>query len=119
MARYKIIDDNGIYFTTHTVVEWLDLFDYDNAKKYVAQLNASRFAGYSDWRLPTLEEAMSLMEPLALNRGLHVDPVFDGPQEWIWTSEKQTASSAWVVGFFYGICFIIHVGNDGYVRAVR
>jgi len=26
MTRYKIIDDNGIYFTTHTVVEWLPIF---------------------------------------------------------------------------------------------
>ena len=26
MARYKIIDDNGIYFTTHTIVEWLPIF---------------------------------------------------------------------------------------------
>ena len=26
MARYKIVDENGIYFTTHTIVEWLPVF---------------------------------------------------------------------------------------------
>ncbi len=26
MARYKITDENGIYFTTHTVVAWLPVF---------------------------------------------------------------------------------------------
>lgn len=26
MARYKIIDDNGIYLTTHTIVEWMPVF---------------------------------------------------------------------------------------------
>ena len=26
MGRYKIIDENGIYFTTHTIVEWLPVF---------------------------------------------------------------------------------------------
>ena len=26
MARYKIGDEDGIYFTTHTIVEWLPLF---------------------------------------------------------------------------------------------
>jgi len=26
MARFKIIDDNGVYFTTHTIVEWLPIF---------------------------------------------------------------------------------------------
>ena len=33
MARYKIIDDDGIYFTTHTVVEWLPIF---REKRYFA-----------------------------------------------------------------------------------
>jgi len=33
MARYKIIDDGGIYFTTHTVVEWLPIF---REKRYFA-----------------------------------------------------------------------------------
>ena len=26
MGRYKIIDEDGIYFTTHTIVEWLPVF---------------------------------------------------------------------------------------------
>ena len=26
MARYKIVDEDGIYFTTHTIVEWLPVF---------------------------------------------------------------------------------------------
>ena len=28
-------------------------------------------------RLPTLEEAMSLMEPTEKSSGMHIDPVFD------------------------------------------
>jgi len=32
------------------------------AQEYVQKLNREKFAGYSDWRLPTLAEAMSLME---------------------------------------------------------
>jgi len=26
MGQYKIIDDNGIYYTTHTIVEWMSVF---------------------------------------------------------------------------------------------
>ena len=26
MGRYKTIDENGIYFTTHTIIEWLPVF---------------------------------------------------------------------------------------------
>jgi hypothetical protein len=38
---------------------------FAEAGMYVAQLNAGNgFAGYRGWRLPTLEEAMSLIEPV-------------------------------------------------------
>jgi len=29
MARYKIVDEYGIYFTTHTLVEWLQIIYTD------------------------------------------------------------------------------------------
>ena len=93
---------------------------YENAKKYVGQLNHGKFAGYSDWRLPTLEEAMSLMEPTEMNGYLYIDPIFDRKQLWIWTSDKYSASSAWVVGFDVGGCYSSEFGKDGNaVRAVR
>ena len=36
---------------------------FEDAKKWITELNLKGFAGFNDWRLPTLEEAMSLMEP--------------------------------------------------------
>lgn len=36
----------------------------------------SVFAGYRGWRLPTLEEALSLLEPTRASNGLHVDGRF-------------------------------------------
>jgi hypothetical protein len=93
---------------------------YEDAKKYIDQLNRDSFAGYSDWRLPTLEEAMSLMEPEKSSNALYIKPVFDKKQEWIWTSDKASASAAWSVYFGSGYCNSRHVGlYDGDVRAVR
>ena len=83
--------------------------NYADAEKYVRDLNAKKFAGYNDWRLPTLDEAMSLMEPKP-SGSLYIDPVFDRTQNWIWTADKaDSAGVAWVAGFYDGICYRSHV----------
>ncbi len=91
---------------------------YSDAENYIRELNAQRFAGYSDWRLPTLEEAMSLMEPKK-HGNLYIDPVFDRQQTWIWTADKESAGRAWRVYFLGGYCAHGVIGYFLYVRAVR
>jgi TIR domain/Protein of unknown function (DUF1566) len=91
---------------------------------YLEELNNFQFAGYSDWRLPTLEEAMSLVEPISKNGDLHIDSIFDPKQSWIWTSDYDPlANFRWGVGFAEGYYPIIVYESDirdrYYVRAVR
>ncbi len=93
--------------------------DYDEVNAYVDQLNHNQFAGYNDWRLPTVEEAMSLMEPTENNDRLYVDSVFDKNQMWIWTSDSYSASSAWTVDFSSGCYYYYNDFTSSYVRAVR
>jgi hypothetical protein len=88
----------------------------DQAQTYINSLNNARFAGYSDWRLPTLEEAMSLMEASKRKGDLYIDAVFDHQWE-IWTSDKTASSEAWMVSFDRGSC--TYKSIDCYVRAVR
>lgn len=92
---------------------------FADAQKNIDNLNNNRFAGYSDWRLPTLEEAMTLMEPQKQNNSLYIEPIFDKNQRWIWTADKRDASNVWVVGFVIGNCIDRHVNFNDYVRAVR
>jgi len=92
---------------------------YKKAFAYIGVLNAEKFAGYSDWRLPTLEEAMSLMETKQLNGTLFIDPKFSKKQKRIWTSDKNSPSRIWVVNFDLGLCRPGHFDGDCFVRAVR
>ncbi|GAX62452.1 hypothetical protein SCALIN_C34_0003 [Candidatus Scalindua japonica] len=97
---------------------------FDEAERYVLKLNSDQFAGYNDWRLPTLEEAMSLMESTEKSGGLHIAAVFDNTRRWIWTSDKNNASLPWIVNFVSGNCYTyvndyFDFTSDGYIRSVR
>ncbi|MBN1482003.1 DUF1566 domain-containing protein [candidate division KSB1 bacterium] len=91
---------------------------YKDAKKWLREINRNGYAGYHDWHLPTLEEAMSLMEPKQKNGDLYIDPAFDAKQRYIWTCDPvQDEPWFWVVSFYDGDCGHLYSFNS--VRAVR
>ncbi len=126
---FKLQNDGKVVFDRASGLMWQQSgsakdISCDKAKKYVALLNSDQFAGYNDWRLPTLGEAMSLMEPIEKSGGLNIDRVFDTTQRWIWTSDVNSTSLAWLVNFVSGNCYTyvndyFDFTSGGYVRAVR
>ncbi|MDZ7319222.1 MAG: TIR domain-containing protein [candidate division KSB1 bacterium] len=95
-------------------------FWYENARSWTQSLNQNRLAGFADWRLPTLEEAMSLVNRYPLNQGLFLDNAFDQLQTSIWTADIATGGNrAWVVFFNYATCLANCFDFAHYVRPVR
>lgn len=133
--RYEKIDELVIDHTTG--LTWQQSgsrkdMSLQEAKDYVVQLNKQKYGAYNDWRLPTLEEAMSLIEPERKVEELiflHIDPIFDQTQSHIWTADKRTDWSAWAVHFWpnperhgtlFGNCYSAVIASSHYsVRAVR
>ena len=67
---------------------------YYYGNKHVKKMNKKKFAEYSDWRLPTIEELYSLLEPNA-NKQRYIDPVFATKAYHCWsTDESDLPSSA-------------------------
>lgn len=64
------------------------------AKKYIKTLNKKKFGGYSDWRLPTIEELYSLVEPNQKSN-INIDPVFlSKPVVTCWSIDKSDLSNS-------------------------
>ena len=93
---------------------------WNQAKDYIQQLNQQEFAGFSDWRLPTVEELTSLLEFQKKNGNYYIDPVFDATQGLCWTGDMAGgANAAWAVSFHSGHVYYDALDRTNYVRAVR
>jgi hypothetical protein len=91
--------------------------------EWITALNTEAFAGYTDWRVPTLQELWSIIDYEKVNRA--IDPAF-GPTSlspyWSATSvaqDSQPGTSIWNVDFIYGIARYDWHTNAYSVRAVR
>lgn len=73
----------------------------DEAKKWVADLNERRVGGISDWRLPTLAEAVSLLRPKVSGGKLYAIQGVNLP-DWIWSADQLDGNNNWAVFFSKG-----------------
>ena len=100
---------------------------WNEAKQWVKNLNRRGYAGYFDWRLPTVEEAASLLELSRIAGDLFIAAVFDVKQSGIWTGDKNDSASylegVWIVRFkgAYGAGDVswCYENASNYVRPVR
>ena len=95
----NIIDDDNIVIDHATGLMWHQSGSFKNiswksAKRWVIKLNENGYAGFTDWRLPTLEEAVSLLEPSAKNGNQFIDPAFDKTQSSVWTCDSNISNSS-------------------------
>ena len=95
---------------------------FARAAQYIDELNKDSVAGsgFSDWRLPTTEEFLSIMEvPRAIGES-HLDGLLFRPEHYSWTSDYQLPESyRWVLSTDSAGCYVAEPTDEYSVRAVR
>ena len=98
----KTIGDNKVIIDHATGLMWHPSGSYEymkrkEIKKWIRSLNSKGYAGYYDWRVPTVEEASSLLEASEKNGSLYIDAEFDKKQRWLWTGDSCSLGGMWRV----------------------
>ncbi|MGR3294050.1 MAG: PEGA domain-containing protein [Candidatus Scalindua sp.] len=120
----KPIGDGDVIIDHTTGLMWYqsgssDYFSLKKANKWLKKTNKNSYAGFDDWRLPTLEEASSLLE-FETKDGNFIDLVFDNKQWGTWTGDKSDRGQAWIVTYVNGTINQVPVGTPAtFVRPVR
>jgi hypothetical protein len=79
-------------------------------------------AGFTDWRMPTVEELFLLADRSKSAPAIDTDAFPSCTSDWYWSSTVDASSPsvfAWVVGFSNGGAYLLHQDSFGRVRAVR
>ncbi len=96
-----------------------DFVTFTEAEQWIDELNSTGYAGCTGWRLPTLEEAASLLESTRKNRGMFIDPLFFRDTWCIWTGDRRPDGRAWVVIFSGRVDWSDRNTRLNFARAVR
>lgn len=90
-----------------------DIITNRQAAAYCRKMNEERFAGHGDWRLPSLTEGLSLLEPQKNRWGLHLHPCFADSQPFIFLAHHRKPGGQWYLDFNAGTVFWASGHNPG------
>lgn len=83
----------------------IDITSIRTMLRNIEKVNLDNFAGYNDWRMPSMEEAMSLMDPVQNSKGIYLQPCFSKEQPFIFVAAKRKPGGYWFVDYKQGRAF--------------
>jgi hypothetical protein len=114
-----------------SIHDYLNFYDWPRAFQKIADLNASNFAGHSDWRLPNINELLTLVDYGRPQPEVSIDPVFNnGVDSFTNEADSYFSSTTRIAGFAPDTAWVVSFRDGGahgepkwrpysFVRAVR
>ena len=131
-SRYMLETDDTIY-DSKTSLTWaakdsrLSLerdISWDEAQNFANKKNKDRLGGHSDWRMPTVQEALTIYEQEKFNKDfkggdLHIDPIFPpGSGNCTWTASDR-GQEAQIIFYLNGCTYWYEKNDKSISHAVR
>ena len=112
-GRFRsVLVDNGDGLTVTdraTGLMWqragVDIMSSRGMHREVERINGQGFAGHTDWRLPSMAEALSLLEPEKAVTGQYVHPCFSAEQPFVFVEATRKPGGYWFVDYKQGRVF--------------
>lgn len=76
--------------------------DWYEATAYVDACNKENWGGRSDWRMPTVDELVTLLKSPPVGSDYCLDPVFPPAHRSLWSADRRAYTSAWYVSLELG-----------------
>ena len=96
---------------------------YCNTEAFAARVNEFGLCGYHDWRLPNIEELISIVDQSRVNPSIDTDYFPNTSSETYWSASPYagTSATAWLLGFYHGYEYgdYFSSGSNDFVRLVR
>ncbi|MCE2572838.1 DUF1566 domain-containing protein [Motilimonas eburnea] len=94
---------------------------WEEALSYTKMINIKGYAGYHDWRVPTIKELSSLIEYACYKPAINISSFPNTSQDIFWSSsaEQNSGSHAWGLNFSNGFTEFTPRYHYGRVRLVR
>ena len=91
---------------------------WHEAQAYVRRLGSDSHAGIGSWRLPTVDELFTCLDPPLLNSSHCDEPFFDQGKTCLWSCDMRSFVSAWTVDVELGFASWGDLSSHFFVRAV-
>jgi len=92
---------------------------WHQAWDFIERLNTERYAGHRGWRLPTIDELITLLRDIPRAGDDCIAPIFEKSRIWLWSCDRRSFTAAWYVSSDMGFVAWQDFTAYFYVKAVR